>query len=650
MVKSGLVGSGMDPGVRPQDDLFWYVNGSWFDRTEIPADRAAYGSFHVLREEAESQIRAILEEAVAGDAPAGSSERKLGDLYSSFLDEAQIEKLGADPIGEQLREIDAVGDSSELVRLLGRFEREGVEGFATGHVTTDRKDSTRNLLYLGQAGLGLPDEAYYRADSHAPVRDEYVRRMSELLELAGLSDSTAAARRVLELETLLAEGHWDRVACRDQVKTYNLMTAQSLADLAPDIDWAAWVEGLQAADALAELVVQQPSYFTALSAALRDRPLDDWKLWLSWNVVRAASPFLSGGFAETYFELYGRTLSGVPQQKERWKRAVALVDQAMGEAAGELYVARHFPPQAKARMVELVANLVQAYRRDIESLDWMGPETRRRALDKLDAFRAKIGYPDRWRDYGGLHVLPDDLMGNVRRSAAFELAYQLGKIGRPVDRDEWHMSPQTVNAYYGAGMNEIVFPAAILRPPFFDAGADDAVNYGGIGAVIGHEIGHGFDDQGSRYDGSGNLVDWWSHEDRERFARRAEQLVAQYDAFEPRQLPGHSVNGALTVGENIGDLGGLTVAYQAYRLSLDGAEPPVIDRTTGHQRVFLGWAQCWRYKVRDEEALRLLAIDPHAPPEFRVNVVRNLTEFYDAFGVSEGDGLWLPARDRVRIW
>ncbi len=650
MVKSGLVGSGMDPGVRPQDDLFGYVNGSWFDRTEIPADRAAYGSFHVLREEAESQVRAILEEAVAGDAPAGSSERKLGDLYSSFLDEAQIEKLGYDPIREQLREIDAVGDTSELVRLLGRLEREGVEGFATGHVTTDRKDSTRNLLYLGQAGLGLPDEAYYRAESHAPVRDEYVRRMSELLELAGLGNTSAAARRVLELETRLAEGHWDRVACRDQVRTYNLMTAQSLADLAPDVDWAAWVGGLQAGDALAELVVQQPSYFTALSGALRDRPLEDWKLWLSWNVVRAASPYLSGSFAETYFELYGRTLSGVPQQKERWKRAVALVDQAMGEAAGELYVARHFPPEAKARMVELVANLVQAYRRDIESLDWMGPETRRRALDKLDAFRAKIGYPDRWRDYEALHVLPDDLMGNVRRSAAFELAYQLGKIGRPVDRDEWHMSPQTVNAYYGAGMNEIVFPVAILRPPFFDAGADDAVNYGGIGAVIGHEIGHGFDDQGSRYDGSGNLVDWWSHEDRQRFARRAEQLVAQYDAFEPRQLPGHSVNGALTVGENIGDLGGLTVAYQAYHLSLDGAEPPVIDGTTGYQRVFLGWAQCWRYKVRDEEALRMLAIDPHAPPEFRVNVVRNLNEFYDAFGVNEGDGLWLPAKDRVRIW
>jgi putative endopeptidase len=650
VVKSGLVGSGMDPGVRPQDDLFGHVNGSWFDRTEIPADRAAYGSLHVLREEADSQIRVILEDAVAGDAPAGSSERKLGDLYTSFLDEAQVEKLGADPIREQLREIDGIGDTSELVRLLGRLEREGVEGFATGHVTTDRKDSTRNLLYLGQAGLGLPDETYYRADSHAPVRDEYVRRMSELLELAGLSDASDAAHRVLDLETLLAAGHWDRVACRDQVKTYNLMTAQSLDDLAPEVDWAAWVGGLQAGDALAELVVQQPSYFVALSAALRERPLEHWKLWLTWNVVRSASPYLSGGFAETYFELYGRTLSGVPRQKERWKRAVALVDMAMGEAAGELYVARAFPPEAKARMVELVANLVQAYRRDIESLDWMGPETRRRALDKLDAFRAKIGYPDRWRDYEALHIVPDDLMGNVRRSAAFELAYQLGKIGRPVDRDEWHMSPQTVNAYYGAGMNEIVFPAAILRPPFFDADADDAVNYGGIGAVIGHEIGHGFDDQGSRYDGSGNLVDWWSHEDRERFARRTEQLIAQYNAFEPRQLPGHSVNGALTVGENIGDLGGLTVAYQAYRLSLDGAEPPVIDGTTGHQRVFLGWAQCWRYKVRDEEALRMLAIDPHAPPEFRVNVVRNLTEFYDAFGVNEGDGLWLPAKDRVRIW
>jgi putative endopeptidase len=650
VLRSGLVTSGMDPDVRPQDDLFGHVNGSWFEQADIPADRAAYGALHVLREEAENQVRAILEEAAAGDAPAGSNERKLGDLYSCFVDEAGVESLGGDPIRDQLRAVAEVRDSAELVRLLGRLEREGVEGFASGHVTTDRRDSTRNLLYLGQGGLGLPDEAYYRDDKHRAIRKEYVRRTAELMELAGVSDAATAARTVLNLETRLAAGHWDRVACRDHVKTYNLMTVDSLAALAPDIDWAGWAQGLDAGDALAEVVVQQPSYFIVLSTAVRELPLENWKMWLSWNVVRAAAPYLSGAFADTHFELYGRTLSGVPQQKERWKRAVALVDQVMGEAAGELYVAQHFPPAAKARMVELVANLVRAYRRDIETLEWMGPETRRRALEKLDAFRAKIGYPDRWRDYGGLEVVSGDLLGNVRRASAFELARQLAKIGQPVDRDEWHMSPQTVNAYYGAGMNEIVFPAAILRPPFFDPDAEDAVNYGGIGAVIGHEIGHGFDDQGSRYDGLGNLVDWWSHEDRERFARRAEQLVSQYNAFEPRRLPGHRVNGALTVGENIGDLGGVTVAYQAYVLSLDGSEPPVIDGTTGQQRVFLGWAQCWRYKARDEEALRMLTIDPHAPPEFRVNVVRNLSEFYDAFDVSPGDGLWLEAKERVRIW
>ena len=650
MVKSGLVGSGMDPGVRPQDDLFGYVNGSWFDRTEIPADRAAYGSFHVLREEAESQVRAILEEAVAGDAPAGSSERKLGDLYSSFLDEAQIEKLGYDPIREQLREIDAVGDTSELVRLLGRLEREGVEGFATGHVTTDRKDSTRNLLYLGQAGLGLPDEAYYRAESHAPVRDEYVRRMSELLELAGLGNTSAAARRVLELETRLAEGHWDRVACRDQVRTYNLMTAQSLADLAPDVDWAAWVGGLQAGDALAELVVQQPSYFTALSGALRDRPLEDWKLWLSWNVVRAASPYLSGSFAETYFELYGRSLSGVPHEgavEARGRRST----RPWGRRSASCTSLGTSRRTAKARMVELVANLIEAYRRDIESLDWMGPETKAKALEKLAQVHAQDRLPDKWRDYGAGDPprRPDGQRPPRRRVRAGP--YQLGKLGRPVDRDEWHMTPPDGQRLLQRGNERDRLPrgdpaAAVLR-----------CRRGRCGELRRHRRCDRSRDR-SRVRRPGfalrrRRATWWTggptrtgSASRER-AEAADRPVRRLRAASAART---LVNGALTVGENIGDLGGLTVAYKAYHLSLDGAEPPVIDGTTGYQRVFMGWAQCWRHKVRDEEALRMLAIDPHAPPEFRVNVVRNLNEFYDAFGVNEGDGLWLPAKDRVRIW
>ncbi|HEX2551950.1 MAG TPA: M13-type metalloendopeptidase, partial [Nocardioidaceae bacterium] len=400
----------------------------------------------------------------------------------------------------------------------------------------------------------------------------------------------------------------------------------------------------------AEAVVRQPSYLEAMSDALADIPLDDWKAWLTWHVVSAAAPYLSDGFVRENFEFYSRTLTGAQELKERWKRGVALVDGLLGEALGQEYVARHFPPESKAKMDRLVANLVAAYRHDIERLDWMSPLTRARALEKLAVFRPKIGYPVRWRDYSKVTIDRADLLGNVRRATAFETDRQLAKIGRPVDRDEWLMTPQTVNAYYNPGINEICFPAAILRAPFFDPDADEAANYGGIGAVIGHEIGHGFDDQGSQYDGEGNLVDWWTDEDRAGFTAKADKLIEQYNAFEPRHLPGHKVNGALTVGENIGDLGGLTVGLQAYELSLAGAEAPVVDGLTGTQRLMVNWARCWRSKRREELEVQLLSVDPHAPPEFRANIVRNLNEFHEAFGTGPGDGLWLEPVDRVRIW
>jgi endothelin-converting enzyme/putative endopeptidase len=453
------------------------------------------------------------------------------------------------------------------------------------------------------------------------------------------------------VETRLAAGHWERSETRDVLKTYNLRAAAELAEAAPAFDFDGWAEGLGAPDAaFDEVVVRQPSYLTALSEALEEVPLESWKSWLAMQVIRAAAPYLSSGFVNESFDFYGKTLNGTPELRARWKRGVALVEGALGEAVGELYVERHFPPTSKALMDDLVANLLEAYRRNIDKLDWMGEDTKQRAFDKLRTFRPKIGYPDKFRDYSGLRVEPGDLLGNARRAAAFESDRQLAKIGSPVDRDEWFMLPQTVNAYYNPGTNEICFPAGILQKPFFHPQADPAENYGGIGAVIGHEIGHGFDDQGSQFDGAGNLHEWWTPEDRSRFSERSEKLARQYDAFSPRSLPGEHVNGSLTVGENIGDLGGLTIALQAYLISLDGRQPPVVEGRTGVQRLFLNWAYVWRSKRRPEQERQYLTIDPHSPPEFRANIVRNLDEFHDAFGTREGDGLWLDPEDRVRIW
>ena len=644
----------IDPAVRPQDDLFGHVNGRWLDSAEIPADLSTIGGFVDLVLEAEADVGAILREASeADDLPPGSDRRKIGDLYASFMDEERIEALGHRPLDDDLAAIAAVGDLRGLAEVAGRLQREGLGGLVDCYVHMDDRRSDRYIVNLHQGGLGLPDEAYYREEAFAEHRAKYVAHVAATLRLIGRSPSAAEdeAERLMALETRLAAAHWDNVRSRDVLATYNLLTLDELRAAAPAFDWAAWIAAMGTGeDRFAEVLVRQPSYLQALSEALTEVPLDDWRTWLTFHLVRGAAPYLSRSFADEHFEFYGRTLTGAQEQKERWKRAVGLCNAAIGEAVGAAYVARVFPPSAKAEMQELVANLLEAYRVSIGRLDWMSAETRNRALEKLARFRSKIGYPDTWRDYSALVIARDDLMGNVRRAAAFEVDRQLRKLGAAVDRDEWLLTPQTVNAYYLAGANEICFPAAILQPPFFRAGGDPALNYGAIGAVIGHEIGHGFDDQGSRYDGDGNLADWWTDEDRARFKARADKLIAQYDGFEPRTLPGHRVNGALTVGENIGDLGGLTIAVLAYDISLAGEEPPVVDGLGGRQRVFQSWALIWRIKNRPELALQLLSVDPHSPPEFRANIARNLDEFHAAYATAPGDALWLDPADRVRIW
>jgi putative endopeptidase len=655
-MKSGIDIDQLTPAIRPQDDLFRHVNGAWLDSAEIPEDRSVYGTFHRLRDEAEAQLRVIVESAAAaaaaGESAVGSESRKVGDLYNSFLDEETVDRLGAEPIADQLAIVDAVTDLAGLIRALGTLDRAGTGGPFGYYVNGDAKQSDRYIMYLSQGGLSLPDESYYREDTFAEIRTEYVAHLERMLKLAGLPDAADAASRIMALETRLSASHWDRVSNRDATKTYTKLDRAGLDALAPEFDWTAWLAAVEIPErAFAEVVVRQPSYFAGLGRALTEIPLADWKVWLSWRVVHSAASLLSQPFVEENFAFYGRTLTGAPQQRERWKRGVAMVEGALGEAVGKLYVDQHFSPAAKSRMVELVANLVEAYRQSISTLEWMSEETRTRALDKLDRFTPKIAYPDTWRDYSALQIEPGDLVGNVRRAGEYELAREIAKVGGPVDRSEWFMTPQTVNAYYNPLMNEIVFPAAILQPPFFDAEADDAANYGAIGAVIGHEIGHGFDDQGSKYDGTGNLHDWWTDADRAEFEKRTRMLIEQYNVLEPRQTPGHQVNGALTVGENIGDLGGLSIAYAAYRIALNGAEPPELDGLTGWQRFFIAWAQGWRGKGRDTEVIRRLALDPHSPEEFRCNaVVRNIDSFHQAFAVTPDDDLWLAEDARVHIW
>ena len=653
--RSGLALDELSDEIRPQDDLFRHVNGRWLERTEIPEDKARWGAFHLIAERAEKDVRTIVEESQ--QAEPGTEARKIGDLFASFMDTARIDELGRTPIEDQLRRVDDVHEVADLLRLTGELEREGMSGLIALFVEPDPGDPTRYVPVLYQGGISMPDESYYRLDNFAETRDAYRAHIERILDLAGVPEAADAAARVFALETEIAAHHWSREDSRDAVKTYNLKSWDDTVALA-GVDLASWRAGVAPGreDALAEVVVYQPSFVESLGSVLTPERLDDWKAWLRFKIVHASAAFLPDAFVAENFSFYGTQLTGVPVNRERWKRGVSLTEAALGEAIGKVYVERHFPPAAKEAMDGLVAHLIEAYRRSIASLEWMTAETRERALAKLEAFTPKIGYPVRWKDYADLEIVADDLIGNVRRANVWEHDRQLAKVGQPIDRDEWHMTPQTVNAYYNPLMNEIVFPAAILQYPFFDADRDAAANFGGIGAVIGHEIGHGFDDQGSRFDGDGSLRDWWTDADRAAFEERTKALIAQYDTLVPEGLSEeHHVNGALTIGENIGDLGGLGIAISAYRLSLEaeGLDPdgPVVDGLSGIQRLLLSWAQVWQQKGRDAETIRLLTIDPHSPNEFRCNqIVRNIDAFYEAFEVTESDALWLDADQRVTIW
>ncbi|QIK83156.1 M13 family metallopeptidase [Sanguibacter sp. HDW7] len=658
-LRSGIDASTFDADVRPQDDLFRHVNGRWLTTYEIPADRARDGAFRELHDRAEEQVRDIILEAgeQAGAEGVDATTAKIGALYASFMDTERIAALGTAPLAADLTLLDTT-DKVALARGLGELQRTGAAGALGLYVDNDALDPESYVVYLYQAGLGLPDEAYYREEQHAEALAAYGPHVARMLTLGGIvpaAEADAAAARVVALETALATHHWDVVRDRDAELTYNPLTFAALAASAPGLDWDAWAAGLGApAGSLDNVVMREPSFATGLAALWEQTDVADLRLWLAAQVVSSRAAYLTDEIVEANFDFYGRTLTGAEEIRERWKRGVSIVEGALGEAVGQVYVERHFPAAHKEHMDRLVGHLVEAYRESITGLEWMGEETKVKALAKLDAFTPKIGYPVRWRDYASLEIDAADLVGNVRRASVFETDRELSKIGKPLDRDEWFMTPQTVNAYYNPGMNEIVFPAAILQPPFFDPEAEDAVNFGGIGGVIGHEIGHGFDDQGSKYDGSGRLEDWWTEEDRSKFEERTKALIAQYDAFSPAQLGDeHTVNGALTIGENIGDLGGLSIALKAYRIALGGdlASAPEIDGLTGLQRVFLGWGQVWRTKARDAEAIRLLAIDPHSPAEFRCNgIVSNVDEFYEAFDVTEGDALHLAPEARVRIW
>jgi putative endopeptidase len=603
-----------------------------------------------LRDQAEAAVRDIITTLEGGEP--GSDEARIADLYANFMDEDAAERAGAEPILPLLAAIDSVETLPDLTRVVGGFARQAVPGLVALQAEPDPGDPNRYVMFAGQGGLGLPDEEYYRLDAYTEIRTQYQAHVATSFALAGIEDSQAQAQQVFDLETKIAATHWDKVKCRDLRLMYNLMSLEEFAASCPGLHWREFLAGGDIAEEkMGELVAMQPSFFTELSALLTQDRLPAWRAWARWKVISSLSPYLSSDFVAENFRFYGTILMGTPELRERWKRGVALVELSVGEAVGKIYVDRYFSPTAKERMDQLVANLIEAYRRSIADLDWMTAETKDSALDKLAKFRPHIGYPSKWRDYSALVITREDLIGNVMRVADFEVNRALKKIGEPIDREEWLMTPQTVNAYYHPLKNEIVFPAAILQPPFFNEHADDAVNYGGIGAVIGHEIGHGFDDQGSTCDGDGALRNWWTDKDREAFEERTKALIAQYNVLEPAQAPGHRINGELTIGENIGDLGGLSIAFKAYQIAHENSPEPELDGYTPEQRLFLSWAAVWQAKVRPEMLLQRLATDPHSPAEFRCNqIVRNLPEFYAAFDVREADALWLDEKQRVKIW
>jgi len=659
----------IDSTVRPQDDFYRHVNGTWLATHTIPADRPMDGAFHTLRDASEKYARAIAQDAADGTLDDPDAHR-IATLWTQFLDEDTIEEAGATPLRPDLDAIHACTTHEELAREMGRLMREGIGGLIGAYVGTDPHDSSHYMVSLVQSGIGLPDEAYYREDDYAPIREAYVAHTARLLRLAGVTDPEGAAKRIMELETQIASHHRDSVSNRDPLLSDNPTLWGQIASLAPGFDWDTWAQGARMPVAGLVVNVDQPDFLIAAASLWADTDLSVLKEWLSASAIDCHASLLSSDFVNENFDFHGRTLSGTEELRPRWKRALGLIEAYLGEAMGRAWVARHFPPNAKEAMDALVRRLLDAYGESIRGLDWMSEDTKVKALAKLATFNPKIGYPVKWRDYSTLNLDPEaTIVENVRAANAHATDREWAKLGRPVDRDEWYMTPQTVNAYYNPTQNEIVFPAAILQPPFFDTEADDAVNFGAIGAVIGHEIGHGFDDQGSRYDGEGNLSNWWTDEDRAAFEDRTHALIEQYDALTPailldqgeeseeggeRTLP--HVNGALTIGENIGDLGGLTIAWKAWAASLaeQGLTPhtaPVIDGITGPQRFFYSWARAWRTATRPQFARQMLAIDPHSPAEFRCNqVLRNLDTFARAFDVTPSDKMWLEPSQRVTIW
>jgi putative endopeptidase len=645
VLSSGVMLQNFDRTVRPQDDFYRFVNGQWLKVTDIPSDRSNYGAFTLLEEGAQRNLHAILEEAAnQPDRPPGSDAQKVGNFYASFMDEATIEARGLQPLADEFARIDAIDSKAALASYVGRMQRIGVPHPFVFFVAIDEKKSTEYVTNIYQTGLGMPDRDYYLSDEPRlkEARAKYRTYIGDLLEAAETPNARAAADKILALETRLANAHWTRVQNRDVEKTYNRYDIDGLSKLVPGFDWARFLEGAHVPREKVEaVVVNQPSYLEGVGKAIAEVPLADWRAYLRFKVLNAYAPDLPAKFVQLRFDFMERTLSGVEEMKPRWKRGVDRVEGAIGDLVGKLYVERHFSEEAKLRMDALVANLKKAFYEGIEELEWMTPETKQKAHSKLAKFVAKIGFPEKWRDWSALDVRRDDLIGNEMRAAAV--------IFGPIDKTEWLMTPPTVNAYYYPPANEIVFPAAILQPPFFDVAADDAVNYGAIGGVIGHEISHGFDDQGRRYDGDGNLNDWWTPADNEEFTRRAKLLGAQYAALSP--LPGLNVNPDLTMGENIADLAGLAMAYRAYKLSLNGKEAPVIDGVTGDQRFFIGWAQGWARKYREDELRKRLLTDPHSPSEYRTNaVVMNIDAFHEAFGTQPGDKMYRAPQERVRIW
>jgi len=654
-VQKGPEITDMNRSVDPCTDFYEYSNGAWRAANPIPASMQRWSRRWQAGESNKDHLKLIAEEdAALTNQPAGSVTQQVGDFYASCMDEKSANRLGIKPLQPYFKKIDAIQSRADLARVILDLHNQAEFfpfGIAGGQ---DNHQPSQVIAQFYSSGLGLPDRDYYLKpeERFADARVKYVEHVQKMFELAGRTPEEAKkmAATVMTMETAMAKATLDNVEMRDPAATDHKVKFSELSQMAPHFDWAAYFKGAQISTA--DLNVDQPKFLAEFDRQYFELPLADWKIYLKWHVLADAAGALSAPFVEEDYRFNSAYLAGTKEIKPRWKRCVEQEDQLLGEAFGQEYVKRYFPPEAKARVQEMVKNILAAMGDTIQGLDWMGPETKQKALLKLSTFNPKIGYPKKWRDYSALVIRRDDLVGNMRRSAAFEWNRRLARLGKPVDRDEWFMTPQTVNAYYNPGMNEIVFPAGILQPPFFDPDVDDAANYGGIGAVIGHEIGHGFDDQGAKYDGDGNLVDWWTDDDRAEFGARTKALIEQYGVYTPRGLEnGHHVNGAFTVGENIGDLGGLSIALLAYQLSLNGESAPIIDGLTGVQRVFFGWAQVWRTKSRDAEAVRRLAIDPHSPPEFRCNgVIRNIDVFYDAFDVTDHDALYLEPQRRVRIW